>query len=218
MQKSSLFFIGLFMLACMLGLLFFAGAIYDAEKKYSIDTFFFEPASKSANRVAVPVSADDMPDNFLRDMIISRFVNEYFYVIPNSKNAENRAKFQDDTGKTTALYGLAGPGHTNVYEDWKKNVSPEIIRLAGKRALRTVQVVGFGESESGHLIVEYELKTWNSPNDVMAMPDVTRGVLYMDITKNPIHVLQTADALKRLQDGVDPVSAFNFGVLDVIQQ
>lgn len=215
MQKSSLFFIGLFMLACMLGLLFFAGAIYDAEKKYSIDTFFFEPASKSANRVAVPVSADDMPDNFLRDMIISRFVNEYFYVIPNSKNAENRAKFQDDAGNMTALRGLAG--HANVYEDWKKNVSPEIIRLAGKRALRTVQVVGFGESESGHLVVEYELRTWNSPNDVMSMPDVTRGVLYMNITKKPIRVLQTADALDRLKNDVDPVSAFTFGVLDVIQ-
>lgn len=215
MQKSSLFFIGLFILVCMLGLLFFAGAIYDAEKKYSIDTFFFEPASKSANRVAVPVSADDMPDNFLRDMIISRFVNEYFYVIPNSKNAENRAKFQDNAGNMTALRGLAA--HANVYEDWKKNVSPEIIRLAGKRALRTVQVVGFGESESGHLVVEYELRTWNSPNDVMSMPDVTRGVLYMNITKKPIRVLQTADALDRLKNDVDPVSAFTFGVLDVIQ-
>ena len=68
------------------------------------------------------------------------------------------------------------------------------------------------------VIVEYELKTWDSPNDVMAMPDVTRGVLYMDITKKPIRVLQTADALDRLKNGVDPVSAFTFGVLDVIQQ
>lgn len=213
MKKYGVMFFMFFMLICMLGLLFFTGAIYDAENKSGIQTFFFEPGTKSANRISVPVSADDMPDNFLRDMIIARFVHEYFYVIPSKENAEKRLTFTDYNGKRTALRGLAL--HESVYKNWAENIGPEIVKLASENAMRTVSIVDISESESGHLIVKYQLKTWTQPNDVLAEPQITDGVMFLSVTRNPIQVQQTQEVLNRLRTGVDPVSAFNFGILDV---
>lgn len=214
MKKYGLMFFIFFMLICMLGLLFFTGAIYDAENKSDIQTFFFEPGTKSANRISVPVSADEMPDNFLRDMIIARFVHEYFYVIPSRENAEKRLNFVDYNGKHTALRGLLSQ-RESVYKDWAENIGPEIVKLANDKAMRTVRVVDISETESGHLVVKYQLKTWTKPNDVFAQPVITDGVMFLSVTRGPIHVEQTQEVLNRLKTGDDPISAFNFRILDV---
>ena len=216
MNRARILLIGILLLLTMLGLLFFSGAIYDAEKKYTIDTFFFEPNSQSSQRILPPVSADDIPDKNLREWIISRFVHEYLYVIPYNKNAENRMKLRGNDGKQTAIYGLAG--NPKVYQDWVDNVAPEIAELTSQKVLRSVQVLpDIAQDASGHLIVRYILRTWTKPNDVMAEPEITSGTLYLDIDPEPIRVKQTKKALQRLKDGDDPVSAFRFKIYDVVQ-
>lgn len=216
MKRIIWFLSGILLLITMLGLLFFSGAIYDAEKKYKIDSFFFQLPAMAKNRVDAPASASDIPDSTLREWIIARFINEYFYVIPDMQNAENRKEFMDNNGKINALRGLSR--RKSVYNNWKESVLPEIMDLTQKRALRMVRVLpGFSESESGHLVVKYELTTWTKPNDVLALPEVTSGEIYLDVTREPIRVNQTNETLELLRSGVDPVAAFDFRVLDVIQ-
>lgn len=216
MRRLALILVGLLILVMMLGLLFFSGAIYDAEKKYTIETFFFEPNAQSARRISPPVSADNIPDKVLRELIIRRFVNEYFYVIPDINNATKRQNFKNTDGTETALWGLSND--PKIYQEWAETVAPEIIELAGQNALRIVEVTGISESESGHWVVNYMLKTWNQPNNVLALPEITTGSLYLNVKKQPIRVRQSQEALDRLQRGVDPVSAFTFEILDVVQK
>lgn len=217
MRRLALILVGLLILVMMLGLLFFSGAIYDAEKKYTVETFFFEPNSQSERRIKPPVSAGNIPDKVLRELIIRRFVNEYFYVIPDVDNANKRQNFRNTDGTETALWGLSADS-PKIYTTWAETVAPEIIELAGQNALRIVEVTGISESESGHLVVDYVLKTWTKPNDVMALPELTMGALYLDIKKQPVRVKQSQEALDRLKNGVDPVSAFTFEILDVVQK
>ena len=218
MKRSVFMFLCFLMLIAMLGLLFFAGAIYDAGQKHTIDTFFFEPNYKSAQRILPPVSANSMTDNFLREKIIARFVNEYFYVIPDTNNARMRVNGKNTDGTKTVLKGLT-KYKTAIFENWAKTVAPEIVSLADKKVLRTVRIMPeITESESGHLIVRYELKTWTKPNDVLARPETTFGELYLDTTKGPIHIEQTEEALQKLKQGNDPVSVFMYYVFDVAQK
>ena len=216
MKRVFVIFISVCMLITMLGLLFFSGAIYDAEKKHTIETFFFEPNDKSADRVTPPVAVNDMTEKFLRGKMISRFVHEYFYVIPDIKNAEARAEFKNTDG-TPNILGVRT--HEKVYRKWAETVAPEIVELAGKGVLRTVwvDVDNITKSESGHLVVKYELRTWTQPNNVLALPEVTKGSLYLDVSKNPIQIWQTEEALQKLQNGYDPITVFNFGILGLEQ-
>lgn len=214
MKKSVLIFCGFLTLIAMLGLVFFSGAIYDAEGKHTIDTFFFEQDMRSDLRVSPPVSADDIPDHVLREMILTRFVNEYFYVLPYEQNAVARTEFKNTDGTITALYGLAR-NHPAVYNDWKQNVAPEIVEMSGKKFLRFVHVDKIVPDESGNLVIHYELRTWTKPNDVLAKPELKRGQLYVDVTKTPIHVNATKETLSLLKHGEDPLSAFDFEVLSV---
>lgn len=217
MKKMTFMFSGILLLVTMLGLLFFVGAIYDAEKKQKIETFFFEPIEASRDRIKTPISADDMPDNYLRNMLITRFLNEYFYVIPDTNNAKARADWHNVDGTPTALVGLAG--RRSVITKWTETEAKKIIELAEDGALRFVHVdtENITESESGHLVVPYTLTTWTKPNDVLAAPEVWSGNIYLEVTRDPIRVQSTQKTLDRLERGVDPVAAFSFRILDVIE-
>ncbi|MFQ6759917.1 MAG: hypothetical protein ACLRFM_00740 [Alphaproteobacteria bacterium] len=218
MREYKNILIGVCMLTVMLGMVFFTAAIYDAESKNKIETYFFEPNNKSSDRIKIPVSPDNMTQNELREKIVEHILHEYFYVIPDEDNARMRVQeFRNTDGKIILLSpdAMAAP---NVGKKWATTVGPEIMELAAKRGLRTVELLGVSESESGHLIVDYKLKTWNTPNDVMARPIETTGRLLLNVVNQPITVRQTQEALERLQNGDDPVSAFTFRILDVVQE
>ena len=106
----------------------------------------------------------------------------------------------------------------DVVEKWRSDVAPAIQDLANKHGLQTVQLLDIADSESGYLIVDYKLKTWTKPNDVLAKPIETVGRMLINIMNKPIQILQTTEVLERLQQGIDPISAFDFNILDVIQE
>ena len=99
-------------------------------------------------------------------------------------------------------------------------MAPEIKEMADAGAMRQVKVLSVSEAESGHLVVGYQLTTWNEPNNVLARPIVTVGNLYLDVTHEPVRANQTQDVLNQLSAGVDPAYAFadSFRILDVLQQ
>lgn len=218
MRQSGWILTGFCMLVMMLALVFFTAAIYDAEKKYRVETYFFESNTRSEQRVTAPVSADDIPQSVLREKIVEHFLHDYFYVIPDTNDAHMRVDgFKNTDNSFNAVWGMRA--NLDMPKKWQKNVGQEILDLASHNAMRSVQLVGdITESESGHLVVKYKLKTWNKPNDVMAKPTETVGNLYLEVTKAPIRVEQTEDVLERLKKGWDPVSAFErFKIIDVIQ-
>ena len=218
MREYKNILIGFCMMLVMLGMVFFTGAIYDAENKNKIETYFFEPNNKSSDRISIPMSPDNMTQNALREKIVEHFLYEYFYVIPDENNAQMRTTaFRNTDGTETPLMGdrLVSPG---VSKKWAATVGPEIMELASKHGLRTVELLGVSESESGHLVVDYKLKTWNQSNDVFARPIETTGRLLLYVENQPIVTKQTQDALERLQNGTDPVSAFTFKIRDVVPE
>ncbi len=216
MNKVKYILIGFCMLVVMLGLVFFTGAIYDAENKNKIETYFFEPNNKSSDRISIPLSPDNMTQNALREKIVEHFLYEYFYVIPDENNARMRTMdFRNTDGTPTPLGAIV---RERARTQWATNVGPDIMDLATKNGMRTVELLGISESESGHLVVDYKLKTWNQSNDVLARPIETTGRLLLYIENKPITVKQTQETLDYLQRGVDPVSAFDFYIHDVIQE
>ena len=216
MNKVKYILIGFCMLVVMLGLVFFTGAIYDAENKNKIETYFFEPNNKSSDRISIPLSPDNMTQNALREKIVEHFLYEYFYVIPDENNARMRTMdFRNTDGTPTPLCAIV---RERARTQWATNVGPDIMDLATKHGMRTVELLGISESESGHLVVDYKLKTWNQSNDVLARPIETTGRLLLYIENKPITVKQTQETLDYLQRGVDPVSAFDFYIHDVIQE
>lgn len=216
MQQARFVFVGFGLLVVMLGLIFFTGAIYDAENKHSIETYFFEPNNRSGERVDVPIAPTNMTQNYLRERIIEHFLHEYFYVVPDENNARARTQNFRDTNNTQTMIGAMT--NSSVQKQWQEKIAPQIMNLAERHGFRTVQLLNISESESGHLVVDYKLKTWDTPNNVMLRPVETVGRMLLNVSKQPIQVVQTETTLRLLQKGTDPVAAFSFGIQDVVQE
>lgn len=207
MKKILRFFTGLFLLVLTFGLIWAAAAIYDTGNKLTVDTFFFQPAHLSERRPGVPKSISDIGDDEIRRMLIDKFVSEYFYVIPNSLDIENRL-----AGKG-GLKGIVSP---QVFKAWQAGEAVNIQKLAAEKAMRTARVINIipRPGVSDYWTIDYELHTWMRPNDFSVAPVVERGRLYMSLRyKNG---LKTSDQIGHyLENGGDPAALFKFLVTDV---
>ena len=207
MKKILRFFTGLFLLVLTFGLIWAAAAIYDTGNKLTVDTFFFQPANLSERRPGVPKSISDIGDDEIRRMLIDKFVSEYFYVIPNSLDIENRL-----AGKG-GLKGIVSP---QVFKAWQAGEAVNIQKLAAEKAMRTARVINIipRPGVSDYWTIDYELHTWMRPNDFSVAPVVERGRLYMSLRyKNG---LKTSDQIGHyLETGGDPAALFKFLVTDV---
>lgn len=216
------------LLVLMLGMIIVTVAIYDAGNKSHPTTKFFRVNALQEERIAKPKTSDDLGDIVVRDMLVKKYVTEYFYVIPDVKNVEQRMQ-----GYYTKLYPckwclfdkdklrpkiirtpLLGIGPT-AFNKWKESEALKIKQLAKKGVLRTVDVTNIEVGETGYLIVDYELKTWFTGNNMYETPTVTKGRLYMEIGYTP-GTIQTAETLQHLEDGYDAASAFDFAVGNII--
>lgn len=212
MRKLLLFLSGLVLLALMCGTLFLAGAIYDAGQKTTIDTYFFQPDPNYTRRPGVPASPDDLGGDKMRDHLISKYITEYFYVTPITSDIEHRM-----SGNTS----LRRMSTATAFETWLTNAAPEIQTLADSRALRTVSLIS-AEQKPGekYWTVTYELKTWTTPNNFSVAPDISRGILYLDIAYEPgmRKSVGKTSLEEYLESGNDPAAVFRFGVYDIATQ
>ena len=212
MRKLILFFSGLLLLVLMFCAIVLSGFIYDTGRKATVETYFFQPDDNSARRPGVPASPADFGDENMRDLLIAKYITEYFYVTPDISDLERRK-----AGRT-ALVRMSTP---SSYQTWLTTTAPEIEELASGGALRTVSLVSASKRENNkYWEIKYELKTWPKSNNFSVLPTVTNGILYMDILYEPGMRTQINQKGidQYLESGGDPAAAFRFKVLDVESQ
>ena len=209
MKKLIMFFSGLMLLVLMCGALVLTGFIYDTGAKTTIDTYFFQPDDNAIRRPGVPVGDLVLGADKMRERLIAKYITEYFYVTPDISDVARRKAGE------TSLYRMSV---RPVFNAWLKNVAPEIEDLAKSRALRTVSLVSLSQDKNNkYWIAEYELKTWQTPNNFASTPIISRGILYLGIHYAPgmRDKMGKKSVEEYLESGGDPAAVFQFIVIDV---
>lgn len=205
---------GVSLVALMCGALFLSSAIYETSNKATVETYFFQPDYSFDRRQSTPKALQDLSDDELRNMLLGKYLIEYFYVTPDVSDITRRMEKKGT---------LATMSSGKVFTDWLENIAPKIEEMAKNNMLRTVSLVSI-EPQAGsdkYWRVEYELKTWTHPNDLAASPEVTRGVLFMEIEfRRRLREIYKKQGLaeQKLEEGGDPAPLFAFGIVDITTQ
>ena len=212
MKKVVMFLLGLLLLVLTGVCIYFAGGIFDAGTNQRVYPYFFQPDNLSERRPGVPQTAEYMGDAQFFDLLVRKYVTEYFYAAPDPENIARRM---------SPLGALARMSATSVFDEWKANQGVVIQNLAAKKSLRTVRIIDKIYQPNGgqYWVVNYELKTWEKPNDFSVAPVVTRGTMYMDIeykmgmrTDYPLDTIHN-----HLESGGELAAVFQFKVNRIIQ-
>lgn len=211
-----MFLTGVVMLVVVFIAMFFAGAIFDAAQRETVETYFFQGNNYSYQRPGVPESPKQMGDSKLFAMLVTKYVTEYLYVLPEVADIDQRMSAK---GSLNTMSNAL----TDTFENWKTNVAPEIRKMAEDGVLRTVSVdtpLKYGDFYQ----VEFQLHTWTHPNDMDDVPTRQTGIMQFrvaipasmteyqpEISTEKLNLLH-----ERIEDGYDPVGVFNFKVSDVI--
>ena len=209
-----MFLSGLVLIALMIAMLFLVSAIYDSTKKSSVNTYFFQRNLQSINRTGTPETPAQIGETAMREMLIKKYVNEYFYAIPDVENVAQRMTVEST---------LAQMSTPEVFDTWANNTAKDIQKLADDNKMRTVEIDGeiFKPADSDYWVVPYILYTWNKPNDMTAAPVITHGTLLMNVFYTPgtREELDVGNILKqsynRFESKLDPAVIFRFGVIDL---
>lgn len=214
MKRLIGFFIGLLLIVLTFAMLYFTGAIYDANKNREMGAFIMQPNNFSTARIGRPQSVDELSDRFLRDRLIGKFIHEYLYVVPDTENIKARAAVGG------VLSAMVAPA---VFDDWRHNVANEIEQLATDKYLRRVVVNDIVLPPNGDFWeISYETRTY-APNDMNAMPVVESGVMFLKIKmwapgesriRDDVHGAPL-DVNAYLKRGGDPAAVFKFVVEEV---
>lgn len=215
MKRLLTLFSGVLILLASVAALFICAAIYDSASKIRIESFFFQPNSSSSLRMEDPESYRVLGETALRNKIIQKFVTEYFYVLPNHNNIENR--------KNNPYSGMRIISASSVFERWLKDVAPEISNMANSRMFRTVYVnpndIEQNQGSERYLRVPFTLTTWVQPNNFSVEPTVKHGIMYMSVSydlSGLVKMIGAKSTSEHLESGGDPLAVFGFRVLDVV--
>lgn len=212
MKKLIMFFAGVILLVLTGVGIYFAGGIFDAGMNQNIFPYFFQPNNLSERRPGVPQTPEYMGDSEFLDLLVRKYVTEYFYAAPDAENIARRM------AANGVLARMSVPA---VFEEWTSNEAQSIQKLARDKSMRTVRVIDkiYQPSGSQYWVVNYELTTWNTPNDFSVAPTITRGTMYMNITyeMGMRKDVSIAELHHFLENGGDPAAVFNFRVNQIIQ-
>ncbi len=206
-----MFFIGLITLFLTAVGLYTSGAIFDTAKKTSIETFFFQPNNLSSQRPGVPKTAEELGATKIIEMLLGKYISEYFYVTPNAEDIAYRSS------NAGTLYNMSSAA---VFSDWVQTEGEEIQELSSDKVFRTANIIGDimpPDSRSVYWTVNYELKTWYTPNNLDEKPVVSRGKMYLDL----VYEQGVRDSIidygvqKYLSSGGDAAILFKFRVLAI---
>ena len=207
-----MFFAGVILLVLTGVGIYFAGGIFDAGMNQNIFPYFFQPNNLSERRPGVPQTPEYMGDSEFLDLLVRKYVTEYFYAAPDAENIARRM------AANGVLARMSVPA---VFEEWTSNEAQSIQKLARDKSMRTVRVIDkiYQPSGSQYWVVNYELTTWNTPNDFSVAPTITRGTMYMNITyeMGMRKDVSIAELHHFLENGGDPAAVFNFRVNQIIQ-
>ncbi len=203
----------LMVLGC--AVLFTSGAIYDSAQKLTVEPYFFQPDNLSSRRIGVPASPADLGATAMRDRLIRRYVTEYFYAVPVKENVTRRSA-KDGT--------LAALSTAEVFNQWTERALPQIQDLTDDGKLRLVKFStdprdsGIIKREgSDYWEVQYELHTWDTPNNLATSPQITRGSVLLKVFEESgiRDSIMESGVHEYLDSGKDPVTLFKFRVTEV---
>lgn len=220
MRRIITFFAGLVLLALTVAMLVLTSAIYDTSSQESIITYFFQRNDWSMLRPGTPVRASDISETTMREMLIKKYVTEYFYAVPD---------YDDITRRMNGSTVLARMSSSEVFDEWKRGEAVGIRSMAQNNMMRTVEIAGeiFKPSDSDYWVVPYVLRTWSKPNDMSLAPQITRGTLLLNIRfKNEIREYDNSGrpfdigqylklGYNRFEFGYDPAAIFRFQVIEL---
>lgn len=213
MKKLAMFLAGLIVMCLTVGMVIVGAAIYDTGTQQTIDTFFFQPEDLSSDRIEAPVALEDLSNETVRDMLVDKFITEYFYVIPDVQNA---------TERTSGNTGLREIVDAVAFAKWKETEAPTIAELAKKSVLRMARLVDIElpEFSDGWWTLTYELITWDTPNDLYMSPTITQGVMNIKMRYEPgfwksSNGVGEMDITAHLEARKDPSLMFKFRVYDI---
>lgn len=213
MKKLIMFLSGLALMVLMFFALCAAGAIYDAGRGLVIEPWFFQVNSLSSMRVGVPASPADLGAGRVRDMLIKKYVTEYFYVVPDIENISRRMLNRG----TIALMSSV-----TAFDNWRQTQAEVIKSMAENKQLRMVFVDDemYKPDGSDYWIVSYKLLTWDAPNDFSVPPVVTSGRIFLQIKYEPGIRPDSSrmTVAQYLEEGGEPAAVFKFRVDDVVVQ
>jgi hypothetical protein len=215
-RKLIIFFSGLVLIALMIAMLFLTSVVYDSAKKSSVETYFFQRNLLSESRTGMPETPDQIGETAMREMLIKKYINEYFYVIPDVEDIANRM------GRNSTLAKMSS---RNVFNNWLETVATDIQEMANKKKMRIVDIDGeiYRPSDSDYWVVPYVLYTWDTPNDMATPPTALYGTLLMDIAFE-MGIRETVggdtfdvgkylqDGYNRFESGYEPAVIFKFRV------
>lgn len=202
-----------FILLALTGIaIYFTGGIFDAAKNQNVYPYFFQPNNLSSQRPGVPQTPEYIGEKQFMDMMVKKYITEYFYAAPDNENIARRTRPDS---------ALARMSSSDVFDEWLSNESENIQKLANEKSMRTAYVIDkiFQPTGSKYWVVNYELVTWQKPNDFNTIPIISRGTMYMDITYD-LGIRKNVDIdiiHDYLEQGGDPAAVFNFRVNKIIQ-
>ena len=211
-----MFFAGTALMLMTIAMLYVTAGIFDAGDGHSIDTYFFQINGQSNMRLGYPASTRDLGSNKMRDMLIKKYVYEYLYALPDENDIKQRMTPCSIVHPMAPCGTLARMSDAAVFNTWLNSEAPVIEELAAARALRMVRVIDpiVKPEGSDYWIVQYEMKTWYTPNDMTAIPETTRGQMYLVITPDDGYneIRPQIDVGDALDAGIDPAAMFRFKV------
>jgi len=210
MRKLLYFFSGLCILGLIFSIVYFTSLFFNMSKEFSINADIFQPALLSNQRIGKPIKIEDLTDNYVLNKLIKKYINEYFYVIPNSSNIT--ARVNGNTVLNTLSDG-------EVFKQWKKDIAPDIQSLVSNNALRRVSVIEPILKQGDYYTINYELTTYENANRIGIKPTFNTGTLYLKINFEPgvrsLKDIHPFNIEKYLNDGGDPAGAFKFRVMEI---
>lgn len=211
MKKLITFLLGLVLMTAMVGMIVVVAAIYDTASQQTIDSFFFQPGNLSSQRIGVPARIEDLSDEKIREMLVDKFITEYFYVVPDVNNINTRIS------GTAGLARLVSP---ELFAQWTATIAPEISDMAAAGMMRTARVIEINMPEIGdRWQITYELHTWTVPNDLSLAPIITRGTMMVKMRYEPGFWKDTSgkeiNIGHELETGRDPSTIFKFRVFEI---
>ena len=214
MRKILYFFVGVLLMVTAFLSLMVTGVIFDTGDKTSVEPKFFQPENSYEQRPGVPAAPTDLGDSKMRDLLITKYVIELFYVTPDVNETARRIE---------GLSSLRRTSSGSAFKKWLDNIAPEIEELSKDGVLRAVSVTSIlpRRGSDKYWTVGYQLKTWSVPNDFSVEPQITNGIVDLYVRYAP--GLRSKDNLggytvtRYLElENTEPSAVFNFNIEDVV--
>ncbi|MDR2770088.1 MAG: hypothetical protein LBB08_01405 [Rickettsiales bacterium] len=210
MRRLIGFFAGVAIAALLAASLRLCVYVYEYAGAQDVQGVLLQESDLRRNRIPAPERLSGMPDDYIRDRLIGRFVSLYFGVVPIRDEPESRGA---SNGALKLMMSKA------AMDAWRLEVLPELQSMAASGKMRRVHADFSAVVKKGvYLVVPVKLLTWEAPND-FSPPAEASVEMYLRLRFNK-RVRKAMggrkfDAGRWLDAGNPPTAVFEFIVDEV---